>query len=79
MSRADPVFFLTSLYFTHITFSPQAFFLENEEISTPPPCGLEYIYFMKIGQPKLSERETQEVGCLLQLSLGEVNLGVEGY
>ena len=28
----------------------------------------EYIYFMKIGQPKLSERETQRSGCLLHLS-----------
>jgi hypothetical protein len=42
----------------------------NEEISPPPPCGLmnEYIYFVKIGQPKLSERVTQ-VGSLFHLQI----------
>ncbi len=60
------------LYFTKVSFWPPSFFPENEEISTPPPlwlliadCWLEYIYFMKNGQPKLSERETQRCGLLV--------------
>jgi hypothetical protein len=28
------------IYFTKVSFSPQAFSPENEEISAPPPCGL---------------------------------------
>jgi hypothetical protein len=31
----------------------------------PADCRLEYIYFMKIGQPKLSERETQRSGLFV--------------
>ena len=30
-----------------------------------PPLGLEYTYFMKIGQPKLSERISQRSGLLV--------------
>jgi hypothetical protein len=46
---------------TNISFWSQAFSPENEEISSPPPYGflIEYIYFMNIGQPKLSEIESK--------------------
>jgi hypothetical protein len=45
--------------------------LSNEEISAPPPCGLEYTYFMKIGQPKLSERKRQKGGVFVPLTTDE--------
>jgi hypothetical protein len=33
----------------------------------PADCQLEYIYFMKIGQPELSERKSQRSGLVVQL------------
>jgi hypothetical protein len=43
-----------------------SFFPKNKKISAPPPCGfrLEYKYFEKIGQPKLSRGI-----CLMELAL----------
>ena len=51
--------FLTLPTFHGSFFLTPGFFPKNKEISAPLPCGLEYIYFMKIGQPKLSESKGQ--------------------
>jgi hypothetical protein len=53
------IFILDLAYISRNIPSPPGFFPESEEISAPPPFELEYIYFMKIGQPKLSERKGQ--------------------
>jgi hypothetical protein len=52
------IFILDFAYISRKFPSDSSFFPENKEIYTPPLCGLEYIYFTRIGQPKLSERKS---------------------
>ena len=68
--RPSPILILPIFY---KGFCPQAFFPKNKEISAPPPCELEYIYFMKIGQPNLAERKSQRGGYLLHLLIFDVS------
>jgi hypothetical protein len=64
------------LFHKRILLTP-GFISENEEISAPPPFDLEYINFIKIGQPKLSER-VKEAGCLLDLQRVRIGLRQTG-
>jgi hypothetical protein len=60
---------LTLPIFHESSLLTPGFFSASEEISAPPPdgssiddCRLEYTYFMKIGQPKLSEGKSEAPG-----------------
>jgi hypothetical protein len=64
-------------------FYCQAFLDGNEQKPAPPPTDswLKYIHFVKIGQPKLSERKNQRNGLfVLPTSLHpEATLKVNDY
>jgi len=66
----ESLFFTLSIFHENLLL-PSAFFPENEEISAPPPCAPEYIYFMKIGQPTLSERKIQRSGPFIAPTMSE--------
>jgi hypothetical protein len=63
-----------SIFYESLLLTP-GFFPENEEISAPPPCDcqLEYIYFMKIGQPKVSERKNEKSGLVVTSQILRIN------
>jgi hypothetical protein len=60
---------------------PRAFFSENEEIPTPPPCGLligVYIFYENWSTETFRKKELRRsAGCSTYYSATEIDLGVD--